>query len=255
MPGFFRIRRSKQIFPGLRLNLSKSGISMSAGVRGAHYTIGPRGRRATVGLPGTGLSYTTYSSHHARHAAERHSRPPSHQPSAPSVPSVRSSRQPMSPAVKLGWGVVLGILGLLLLVPFLPFGLPLLGGGVWLSIVGFNQRKQPKWQIRALIQKASKQPAARDGFLRRALEIDPENPEALAASAENAFQTEDWSSANQLFERYLMKAPDDTQAQLHLGFSYMNAGDTDKALQRLEPVRAGFGPDSPAGLTNAVAFG
>lgn len=228
---------------------------MSAGVRGAHYTIGPRGRRATVGLPGTGLSYTTYSSHHARHAAEQHSRVASHQPSALSVPSVRSSPQPMSPAVKLGWGVILGIFGLLLVVPFLPVGLLLLGGGVWLSIVGFNQRKQPKWQIRALIRKATKLGANRDELLGQALKIDRENPEALAACAENAFRNADWSSANQLFERYLAKAPTDSQAQLHLGFSYMNAGDTDKALQRLEPIRAAFGPDSPAGLTNAVAIG
>jgi tetratricopeptide (TPR) repeat protein len=161
----------------------------------------------------------------------------------------------MSPAVKLGWGVVLGIFGLLLLVPFLPLGLPLLGGGVWLAMVGFTQRNQPKWQIRVLIRKAAKQPAKRAELLGQALKIDPENPEALAACAENAFQTEDWSSANQLFERYLVKAPADSQAQLHLGFSYMNAGDTDKALQRLEPIRAGFGAESPAGLTNAVAIG
>lgn len=33
---------------------------MSFGVRGAHYTVGPRGRRVTVGLPGTGLYYTQH---------------------------------------------------------------------------------------------------------------------------------------------------------------------------------------------------
>lgn len=31
---------------------------MSFGGRGAHYTVGPRGRRVTVGIPGTGLYYT-----------------------------------------------------------------------------------------------------------------------------------------------------------------------------------------------------
>jgi hypothetical protein len=44
--------------PGLRVNLSRSGVSMSVGARGSWYTIGPRGRRVTVGLPGSGLYWT-----------------------------------------------------------------------------------------------------------------------------------------------------------------------------------------------------
>src|SRR5688500_8920555 len=54
----FRFRRSVRVFPGVRLNVSKSGISTSIGVRGASVTIGPRGSRVNVGIPGTGLSYT-----------------------------------------------------------------------------------------------------------------------------------------------------------------------------------------------------
>jgi hypothetical protein len=33
-------------------------LSLSFGIRGAKYTTGTRGRRFTVGFPGTGLSYT-----------------------------------------------------------------------------------------------------------------------------------------------------------------------------------------------------
>ncbi len=53
-----RFFRRVRVLPGMTINLSKSGASMSFGVRGAHYTVGPRGRRVTVGLPGTGLYYT-----------------------------------------------------------------------------------------------------------------------------------------------------------------------------------------------------
>ncbi len=56
----FRFQRRVSIIPGLRLNLSKSGASLSIGHRGAWYTIGPRGRRVTLGLPGTGLSWTDH---------------------------------------------------------------------------------------------------------------------------------------------------------------------------------------------------
>ena len=54
----FRFRKSIKLFPGVRLNLSKSGVSTSIGRPGATINISARGARATVGLPGTGLSYS-----------------------------------------------------------------------------------------------------------------------------------------------------------------------------------------------------
>ncbi len=54
-----RFFRRIRIAPGITLNLSKSGVSTSVGVRGAHVTLGHGKVRETVGLPGTGLSYTT----------------------------------------------------------------------------------------------------------------------------------------------------------------------------------------------------
>ena len=55
-----RFQRRVRIAPGISLNLNKRSISASFGRPGAHTTIGPKGRRTTVGLPGTGLSYTSY---------------------------------------------------------------------------------------------------------------------------------------------------------------------------------------------------
>jgi len=63
----FRFRRSIRILPGIRLNLSKSGVSTSIGVRGAHVTLGHGKVRETVGLPGTGLSYTHVDGTHQAH--------------------------------------------------------------------------------------------------------------------------------------------------------------------------------------------
>jgi hypothetical protein len=54
----FRFRRRFTIGPGLRINASKSGISTSVGTRGAWFTVGHGKTRETVGLPGSGLSYT-----------------------------------------------------------------------------------------------------------------------------------------------------------------------------------------------------
>lgn len=53
-----RFYRRIRIAPGVSLNLSKSGGSVSVGPRGAKMTVGSRGARVTAGLPGTGIHYT-----------------------------------------------------------------------------------------------------------------------------------------------------------------------------------------------------
>lgn len=54
----WRFRRSFKVAPGLRLNLSRSGVSATVGVRGLHLTRGRLGTRFTAGFPGSGLSYS-----------------------------------------------------------------------------------------------------------------------------------------------------------------------------------------------------
>jgi hypothetical protein len=56
--------RFRKIIPfakGLKLNLSKSGVSISAGKAGSIFNVGLRGIRASIGKPGTGLGYQEYT--------------------------------------------------------------------------------------------------------------------------------------------------------------------------------------------------
>lgn len=52
-----RFRKSFSLGSLLRLNLSKSGVSVGVGPRGLNVNLGPRGIRRTIGIPGTGLYY------------------------------------------------------------------------------------------------------------------------------------------------------------------------------------------------------
>jgi hypothetical protein len=52
-----RFQKRLRIFPGLRINLSKSGASTTLGPRGAGVNIGKDGITTNAGIPGTGLSY------------------------------------------------------------------------------------------------------------------------------------------------------------------------------------------------------
>ncbi len=67
----FRFFRRKNIFPGVRLNFSKTGISPSFGVPGARVTLGRKGVRTTAGIPGTGLFYTEVAGSKSRRGRSR----------------------------------------------------------------------------------------------------------------------------------------------------------------------------------------
>lgn len=81
----FRLRKSVNLGGGVRLNLSRRGVGISAGVKGLRVGVGPRGAYRTVSLPGTGLSHTTYNS-----SGDSRSRA-----SAPSTPSVTTGSVPL----------------------------------------------------------------------------------------------------------------------------------------------------------------
>lgn len=51
-----RIRKSFKIAPGIRLNVSKSGLSTSIGGKGTTVNLSKRGTKVTSSLTGTGLS-------------------------------------------------------------------------------------------------------------------------------------------------------------------------------------------------------
>jgi hypothetical protein len=55
----FRFQRRVKLLPGITLNISKSGLSTSFGVRGARVTVGHGKTRTTLGIPGTGISHTS----------------------------------------------------------------------------------------------------------------------------------------------------------------------------------------------------
>jgi len=52
-----RFHKKIKLLPGLHLNISKQGISLSGGINGATVNLGKGGLTGTVSAPGSGLSY------------------------------------------------------------------------------------------------------------------------------------------------------------------------------------------------------
>lgn len=54
-----QFRKSIKILPGVKINISKSSVGVSAGVKGLHASVNSKGQvRGTASLPGTGVRYT-----------------------------------------------------------------------------------------------------------------------------------------------------------------------------------------------------
>lgn len=93
-----RFRQSFEFFPGVRINLSGSGITASFGVDGATVNVGAHGVRSTIGIPGSGLSFTT---NHYSPSGSPALHPPSPSPGyAPSYAPVAPMREINSAAVE-----------------------------------------------------------------------------------------------------------------------------------------------------------
>ncbi|MEB3236930.1 MAG: DUF4236 domain-containing protein [Candidatus Sericytochromatia bacterium] len=57
----WRFRKSVRLLPGISLNLGMGRPSLSFGRRGARVTVDEEGVRTSLGVPGTGVSWSTRS--------------------------------------------------------------------------------------------------------------------------------------------------------------------------------------------------
>lgn len=86
-----RMWRRVRVAPGVTINLSKAGPSLSLGPRGSKVTFNRRGVRETVGIPGTGVFATRQLSSERSHGA----------PARPEVEAIRAEPGPPGPPMPL----------------------------------------------------------------------------------------------------------------------------------------------------------
>jgi hypothetical protein len=125
--GEFRFRRTIRLLPGVHLNISKTGVSLSLGGPGATINLNKEGTQTTLGLPGSGASYR----------GER------------SRWSQLGSPDAASPLLRYGWALALGLAGVLYLA-----GAPRLATA--LAIVGFAQLVL--WAVSGLLRARNRPP-------------------------------------------------------------------------------------------------
>ena len=109
----FRFQRRLTLFPGVRLNFSRNGISASFGPRGASVTVGPRGSALNLGIPGTGLSYRHSLTSGNGHAGRPELPPPEPPPGAAQAVEPQASSIASAPVSEVTSEDLEGLKGLI----------------------------------------------------------------------------------------------------------------------------------------------
>lgn len=104
----FRFRKSFKIAPGVKVNVGKKSVGVSVGTKGFRKSINSSGRRTTtVGIPGTGISYTTSSSSKSSNRKKKTTHSTQPVQSVQSAPTSGKSKE-----IALVLCVLLGYLGI-----------------------------------------------------------------------------------------------------------------------------------------------
>ena len=121
-----RLRKTIKIAPGVKLNISKSGVSSTVGKRGLSANIGKNGTYLNTGIPGTGISNREKISDNADNVM---SEAQEYKPDDPLKPMTTAERKTRKIVTR-----VLLIAGLILLPLAMPLGVIalFLGVSMWL---------------------------------------------------------------------------------------------------------------------------
>ena len=132
----FRFRKSFKIAPGVRVNVGKKSVGISAGVKGARVSVNSSGRKTTtVGIPGTGLSYQKTEKIGGHAATDKHDQTaPEYTPTV-DLPPI-DPQPPRPPRTPKGILTLLKVLAVLLIAMSLTLTLASVVGGFIGTAIG-----------------------------------------------------------------------------------------------------------------------
>ncbi len=221
-----RFRRRIRLAKGVHLNLSKTGVGISAGVPGARIGTGPRGAYRSVGIPGTGLVYFERLGNGGSQSpkmAEEPSRPPG----TSAVPVPRSIRIP-------GWLWALSAGGILLLAAVPPAGSGMLLAAVfgWTGFVRSGRLKHNRLFHEAMRNmRQERLTDALDGLATLTDSMEPPDADVLLIKGRLERNLERWEDSVITYRRLLQYREPDAGLRLELVDALAGAGDAQKALE------------------------
>jgi tetratricopeptide (TPR) repeat protein len=219
------------------MNLSKSGPSLRIGGRGAGVTFGHGHIRQTIGLPGTGMYWTSVSGTGRRQTRRVASRAIRRAPPPASRPQL-TPQQNRQAAIGCLW-VIGVVVGLAIVVATYGVALIPLGLFVWWRV--HHRHQQPSYIAGELIKKAAVAPLPDAVHLyHQAMDADPNGAVTLMSAGSWFYQHSCWSDAADAYAGYLHLAKDSDVEQRYAA-SLLAAGHPDEAITEYQNLAAEFG--------------
>lgn len=224
-----RFRKSKSLGKGVRLNVGKKGLGLSAGVKGCRVGVGSKGAYTSMSIPGTGVHSVNYVGKSSKSSVEK-----------------GSSNLPLI--------LVVTVLILVLFIP--PIGIPLLILG---GIIYYFWSKKPKQQANQKLVKANK--LLNGGnydeaikLLKESNELDNTNKEILRLIGGALNNTEKFEDAVQYLEEFLETNPTDFDTQLVLANCFYRTKKYKIAISILQKIPEDFEQNLKTILLLAACF-
>jgi hypothetical protein len=235
----FRLRRRIRIARGISLNLSKSGLSTSFGGRGYHMTVGHGHIRNTVGLPGTGMYWTSVSGSGKRQTRQVSRRPVRRAPPAayrPAPTPEQNHQAAKGCLVIIGIAIAIALTVATSGIALFPIGLGLV---LWVVLARRHRKHQPGYIAHKLIKQAlaATDPATTLGLLHQAIDTDPGGKDTLLTCATWFFDKQCWADAADAYAGYLHIQSTPHYEILHAR-ALIGAGHLDEAATGLGHLRA-----------------
>jgi len=230
----FRFRRSFSVAKGVRVNLSKGGLGVSVGGKGARIGVGPRGPYTSASIPGTGIYSINYldkkakkkdAGEHAVQPVQRRA-----QEKAPQYPSLQQVG--LEPAHTFWFWLGAIILAI--------FGTSARLLSVVLIALWLFRRSKPLVRFGMVYQQGVR--AATSGEYAKAIECfeqvqgEKPSPYISLALAQAYQQSGDTESAVRTYKEYLNSIPSDTGIQIRLISLLMLEGRYQEAVPILESL-------------------
>lgn len=235
----FRFRKSFKIAPGVRLNLSKSGIGMSAGVRGARIGMNSRGTYTSVGIPGTGISAMEY------HGTKSRGPRTAAIAEAPVSPHILNRKIKTKTGTGLGWIIGISIASFFIHPAVAVFVLVV--GTIWYFV---SIKKQPSFKPKKALAAAeaaynAKQYEKAVAGYEEAYAFFKDDKGIAVRLAFSYSKLGQMDKVAKYFADYLSVYPQDVDVQQALAEAYSNTGREDEALQILQSLDPEQTKDTP----------
>ncbi len=225
----WRFRKSISLGKGLRLNIGKKGLGLSAGVKGLRVGMGSKGAYTSAGIPGTGLYSVNYHGKGSKSSSKM------------SIES-NGTLEVYSTIIKRCFTIIFGIVDFILLVSFPLVGIPLLIIG---GIAYYFWAKRPKQQAKRKLAKARKIFNQQNydkviALLKEANQLDKENYDVIHLLGGALNNSEKYDEAIEYLRTFLASNPTDINTQIVLANCFYKTKQYKEAINILQKLPEDF---------------